>query len=246
MLALIAAGVAVSTSDFSLDVFLVANNPSRIANLSWLNVKQTEGVEALLQPVLLEYAQTKTPYMIIDGGDCSLGVGPEKRSPTILKKSYRSFDSATQTVADQKASKTEVLATTTIDSTMISSPLLRPWSERAGYVGKTFVHLDTSKGQVFAILDLNSYRNCLNASQEQDRMGIDSPICLAVESADETRAILRNKLPQFNGICISTWGRPTADAPNVISFPPAGTAIQYRFFNRNGTLEADLVRFLRP
>src|ERR1035437_8827140 len=68
---------------FSIDVFLVANNQSVLQGLDWIDHPQPgDSIQRLLRPTLESYRRAKSPFIIVDGGDCSLF--PAQESPGLV------------------------------------------------------------------------------------------------------------------------------------------------------------------
>lgn len=242
--ALVLAAQIVATPEISVDVFVIAGNPRLVEGLDWLNKPSDDGDgERLLRPIVDSYAEQKRPFILLDGGDCSI-FGPAERKASMIYRKYSGYDSMTQTVQSPgKPPKREVLERTESTETA-SSTLYTQAPGRLGYMSVNYYwfNRDSKSDQFLAIQDLNSYQFMLKTDIAQDRIGIDHSLVISRESLRATKRILG---PNFNGIGICAWGSADPAAPNLTSFPPPGVVNHYVLSRTGGKWALSFVDQIR-
>jgi len=243
------AAFASQTRDFSVDLFLVAENKSVMQNLDWIDKPEQGGdVEKLLRPAVLGLAGAKKTFAVIDGGDCSIFPSTkEDRQVKYLVRSYSSYDAMTETITVHGVSKTRVLARSETTSTMTGGVITKPLATKSkGYMARTYCYFDEHDNDLsLSLQDLNSYSNATRATMAQDREGLDRTLIISSDSVQTSRDFIRDGKYDFNGICICTWGLPDPKEPNFISFPPAGMVGHYKLFRQGGKWGVRFLEYLR-
>lgn len=251
MFGMLAAAVSLfhplTEADFSADLFLVANNPTSLQGLDWLDKpREGETVERLLRPTLAALTAQKANFVVLDGTDCSI-FPKSDRNIWYTERCYEGYDSMTESVTDSKGvTKKRVLARSETTSTSSGNVMARPFRKGYGYISQIFVYFGMADNTRCAIFqDLNSYDTVLTSGQQQDRDNLGKTLLLSGDSIQESKRILREHSYDFQGICISKWGLPDPSLPNFIAFPPAGVAAHYKLAREGGKWSVRLVEYLR-
>jgi hypothetical protein len=61
-------------------------------------------------------------------------------------------------------------------------------------------------------------------------------------SVSETAEFIDKSDPTYKQICICAWGTQIPERPNLITFPPNGRAVRYKFGHKDGKWFADFVK----
>jgi|GEM_PF-5737081 len=233
--------------DFSVDLFLVANNGKSLENLDWVDKpKEGETIERLLRPILKSLQDRKSGYVVLDGGDCSIFPTGE-RSAWHGQRTYTIFDSMTESETHNGVTKKRVLARTASEMASWGGLTAQPYRKNAGYVIQHFFYFgDIGDVKRYAVVqDLNSLHTVLTSGTSEDKANLARTMLITGDSVQETQQILRDNNYDFKGICIAKWGLADPSAPNIIAFPPPGLATHYKLSRQNGEWTVRLLEYLR-
>jgi len=247
-LSLALAHKSVIEADFSVDLFLVANNKSVLQNLDWLDhPKDDESVERLLRPAIRSLDAKKIGFVVLDGADCSIFPTTGKdRDLRYIRRNYSRFDSKTEGTTQKNGTKTRVLEGIETIGTEWGGLFARPFGKNSGYVAQHFMYFgsisDTTRSAAFQ--DLNSYHTAIKGGMPQDTECLSRTVLLTGDSIQESKKFLREHNYDFNGICIGKWGLTDPSDPNFIAFPPQGVVSHYKLFRKQGKWGVQLLEQL--
>ena len=242
-------GVKESADDFTVDLFLVANNPTVIASADTIDKPgPNDTVENILRPIVQRMTQQKIPFVVVDGGDNSLfRASKEQRTVHVLSRAFSGYDSKTESVTVGRKTKTRVVEHTESVSTTTMGVMSEPFRKDRGYVSRSYVYFGDGPGlhPYVALQDLNSYCNSTSGRVPEDKDSVTHTMLISGDSVIDSESLLASVGPGFEGVCICAHGLPSRDNPRIASFPPAGVVAHYALSRAHGVYGLRLIEYLR-
>ncbi len=244
MVGLLIAATCLVKPDLELDLFVVANNPSQMTSLEWLdNQKASSPIEHLLQPKLTELAKQSRPFIVVDGGDTSLLSKPAQPQVRVLLRDYESLASRMPSPEAWPVKRTAAQEKQMFANTQMHLMYIVPYGKSYG-VSKSYLHLSSPGKPMLVLLAMNSYRNSATRSIAQDKKDLNRALAISLDSVRSTQETIQRDIPTFEGVVICAWGRPMAEA-NLGSFPPAGVVGHYKLSDTAGKLSLSWIEYIR-
>lgn len=248
-LTVLGGGLADNADDFTVDLFLVANNPTVIATADAIEKPGAgDRVESILGPIVKRMTQQKIPFFIVDGGDNSLfRTSKERRSVQVVSRAFSGYDSKTESVTVGRTTTTRVLEHTETTSTTSVGVLSEPFRRDKGYVSRAYVYLGAGPGAhpYVALQDLNSYRTSESGTVAEDKDALTHTMLISGDSVIDSEGLLASAAKGFDGVCVCAHGLPSRDNPRVVAFPPAGVVAHYALSRAHGVYGLRLIEYLR-
>lgn len=248
MVSVLAAMALLPAPVFGVDLFLVANNPEQVKSLDFLDNKAPHtSIERALFPALHELDSSKKPFILVDGGDCSLFF--DRKSEWMVKylqRDHSSYVSATETVTVGHRTQTRVLETASTTSTQSGGVYSRGIQPGAGYVSAVSMHfgdVSDKSHPVVTLQDPNSVETTIKHGQQQDVALLPNSIAISRDGVVATQNYLDDL--RFSSVALCATGFTRDPDSDYVAFPPPGVIAHYMLYRKNNQWRLHRIEFIR-